>query len=138
MSDIKHDNQQPTPASKLSRRQTPFSGLHFEPFWWGLFSAGGVCVAIFVPALALILGILWPLGVIDIERIQLASWYQSVWGLLFTGAVIVLPAFHAAHRIRHGLFDLKISQGRGYASYLCYGSAAVIGGLALLAWVMVR
>ena len=93
-------------------------------------------MALFVPAVVLIFGILWPLGVVDIEQALLASWYQSLWGLIFTAVAVVLPAFHAAHRIRHGLYDLKLSQGRGYTSYLCYGSAAVVGALAVLAWAL--
>lgn len=123
-------------ARHTELRRSSRTRLHLEPVWWLLFSAGGVCVAVLVPGIVLIFGILWPLGVVDIEHTQLASGYQSLWGLLFTGAVVVLPAFHAAHRIRHGLYDLKLSQGRGYASYLCYGSAAVISGLAVLAWVL--
>lgn len=118
-------------------KDTSRSRLHLEPLWWGLFSAGGVCVALFVPAVVIVFGMLWPLGVIDLDLAQLAGWYQGVWGLVFTVLVICLPAFHAAHRIRHGLYDLRISKGRGYASYLCYGNAVAISGLALLAWVLV-
>lgn len=109
-------------------------GLHLEPVWWLLFSAGGVCFAVFIPAVALIFGLLWPLGVIEIEFIRLRTMYQSIWGLLFTGAVICLPAFHAAHRIRHGMHDLKIGYGGKTTAFLCYGSAMVLSGLALVAW----
>lgn len=114
-----------------------FKGLHLEPLWWGLFSAGGVCFAVLIPAVVLIFGLLWPLGVIELEFARLSAMHQSIWGLLFTGAVICLPAFHAAHRIRHGMHDLKIGYGGNTTSFLCYGSAMVLAGLGLLAWVLV-
>lgn len=110
-----------------------FRGLHFEPLWWGLFSAGGVCFAIFIPAVALVFGVFWPLGLIQISFVQLANWYQSIWGLLFTSVVICLPAFHAAHRIRHGLHDLKMGGG-STSAFICYGAAGVFSFTAFWAW----
>ena len=110
-------------------------GLHLEPVWWSLFSAGGVCFAVFVPAVALVFGVLWPLGLVDVNYAQLSGWYQSIWGLLFTGALICLPAFHAAHRIRHGLHDIKIGGGSTTA-FICYGVATVVSLTALYAWFM--
>ena len=107
-----------------------------EPVWWGLFSAGGVCFAVFLPGLILALGILWPLGLLNssvLQYAQLLSLLQSGYGLTglaFTGAVICLPLFHAAHRIHHGLHDLKC----GYSSatkLLCYGTAGLLSVLAL-------
>ncbi|HEY0922003.1 fumarate reductase subunit FrdD [Rheinheimera pacifica] len=107
-----------------------------EPVWWALFSAGGVCFAVFLPGLILALGILWPLGLLNssvLQYAQLLSLLQSGYGLTglaFTGAVICLPLFHAAHRIHHGLHDLKC----GYSSatkLLCYGLAAALSMLAL-------
>lgn len=106
-----------------------------EPIWWSLFSAGGVCFAVFLPGLILTLGILWPLGLLDsslLQYAQLLSLLQSGYGLTglaFTGAVICLPLFHAAHRIHHGLHDLKCGY-HNTTKLLCYSSA---GGLSLLA-----
>ncbi|MCC5878803.1 MAG: fumarate reductase subunit D [Idiomarina sp.] len=108
-------------------------GLHFEPLWWSLFSAGGVCFAVFVPAVALVFGVLVPLGVIEVSFVELVGWYQGIWGLIFTGAVLCLPAFHAAHRIRHGLHDLKLGGG-STSAFICYGVAAVFSFTALWAW----
>lgn len=120
-----------THMTKPSRRQ----GLHFEPLWWLLFSAGGVCFAVFVPAVALIFGVLWPLGIIDIGLAQLQRYYSSLWGLAFTCAVICLPAFHAAHRIRHVFHDFKLGGGSTTA-FICYGTAAVVSFVAIWAWFM--
>lgn len=112
---------------------TRWRGLHLEPIWWGLFSAGGVCFAVFVPAAALVFAVLAPLGVIELNYLQLQAWYGSWWGLMFTGAVICLPAFHAAHRIRHGFHDLKVGGGF-WPILICYGIAAIVSVLALRIW----
>ncbi|WP_113907690.1 fumarate reductase subunit FrdD [Aliidiomarina celeris] len=111
-----------------------FKGLHLEPLWWGLFSAGGVCFAVFLPAVLLVFAVLAPLGVIHLNMNALATAAGSIWGLLFVGAVICLPAFHAAHRIRHGLHDLKLGGGL-WSVVLCYGAAALISASALWGWL---
>ncbi|EGN75475.1 fumarate reductase subunit D [Idiomarina sp. A28L] len=121
-------------ANKTGSR---WQGLHLEPLWWGLFSAGGVCFAVFIPAVVLIFGIMAPLGIIDISYQQVRGYYASIWGLMFTGAVICLPAFHAAHRIRHGLHDVKL--GGGLVSIIiCYGLAATLSATTLAAWYLLR
>jgi len=108
-------------------------GLHLEPLWWGLFSAGGVCFAVFVPAAIIVFGMLAPLGVIQLNFDQISLWFSSVWGLMFIGVVICLPAFHAAHRIRHGLHDLKLGGGL-LSVIICYGAAALTSTAALFIW----
>ena len=55
-----------------------------EPIWWALFSAGGVCFAVFLPGLILILGFLWPLGLLDaslLQYAQLLTLLQNGYGL---------------------------------------------------------
>ncbi|HEY9041410.1 MAG TPA: fumarate reductase subunit FrdD [Rheinheimera sp.] len=107
-----------------------------EPIWWALFSAGGVCFAVFLPGLILLLGILWPLGLLNSplqQYAQLLALLQSGYGLtglVFTCAVICLPLFHAAHRIHHGLHDLKLSYS-SVTKLLCYGTAAALSVLAV-------
>ncbi|MCH8493542.1 MAG: fumarate reductase subunit D [Idiomarina sp.] len=118
------------PSTAKSSR---WHGLHLEPIWWSLFSAGGVCFAVFVPAVVLVFAILAPLGFITLDYSQIVSWYADIWGLLFTGAVICLPAFHAAHRIRHGLHDLQIGGGL-LSVVICYGAAALLSVAALYGW----
>lgn len=120
-------------VSKSNVNISRWHGLHLEPLWWGLFSAGGVCFAVLLPAVLLVFGLLMPLGVvvIDVDALQNAA--GSLWGLIFVGAVICLPAFHAAHRIRHGLHDLKIGGGL-WSVITCYGAAAVLSAAALWAW----
>ena len=54
----------------------------------------------------------------------------SLPGVLFIGAAVCLPLFHAAHRLRHGLFDLSLGQDTRN-KWLMYGLAALLSLLAL-------
>jgi fumarate reductase subunit D len=90
-----------------------------EAFWWSLFSAGGVLSALFMPALAVITGLVLPAPV----RIVL-------FGVFF------LSFFHAAHRIRHILMDVGWRTATVPLSILCYGGAIVGTGAA--AYVLVN
>lgn len=113
-----------------------------EPIWWALFSAGGVCFAVFIPGAILALSLLPALGVITADNLSYARisdlLYQALWGLaglVFVGCVVCLPLFHAAHRIHHGLHDLKLAGGPG-SKLLCYGLAAL--GSAASLWLVVQ
>ena len=107
-----------------------------EPIWWALFSAGGVCFAMLLPGLMLTVAILWPLGLVDSALLSYNSLQQLIavgYGLpamLLVGAIICLPLFHAAHRIHHGLHDLKCSFSQA-SKLLCYGLALLLSLLAL-------
>lgn len=111
-----------------------FKGIHLEPLWWGLFSAGGICFAMFVPAAIVVFAVLAPMGVIELNIEQVRAWFSSIWGLLFIGAVICLPAFHAAHRIRHGLHDVKLGSDR-VSVIICYGVAALLSATVIGLWI---
>lgn len=106
-----------------------------EPVWWALFSGGGVCFAVFVPAAVFFLALALPLGWISLEHEQAVRAFGSIFAVVFVGAVIALPAFHAAHRIRHGLYDLKFSQ-RGVIKLLAYGLAFVASAYAVIHWLI--
>lgn len=109
-----------------------------EPIWWGLFSAGGVCFAVFVPAAILFIALLIPAGVVAPEALSFARARSLVFGLpglIFIGVVICLPLFHAAHRIRHGLHDLKLG-GELPNKIATYGSAALLSALALVGFII--
>lgn len=108
-----------------------------EPVWWALFSAGGVCFAVVVPGAILALALLPAFGGISADNLSYprisALLNDALWGLAglaFIGSVICLPLFHAAHRIHHGLHDLKLGGGL-LSKVLCYGSAAVISVVAI-------
>lgn len=105
-----------------------------EPIWWALFSAGGVCFAVFVPAAILFIGLLVPMGILPGETLGFEhsrSLLFSFGGLIFIGVIICLPLFHAVHRIRHGLHDLKLGSDKPN-KIVAYGSAIVVSILALV------
>lgn len=104
-----------------------------EPVWWALFSGGGVCFAILVPAAAFFLTLALPLGWVSLDHEQALAAFTSIFGVVFAGGVIALPAFHAAHRIRHGLYDLKFG-ARGLIKWLAYGLATLASIYALGCW----
>lgn len=106
-----------------------------EPIWWALFSGGGVCFAVFVPAAIFFLALALPLGWIELNHAQAQRAFGSIFALVFVGAVIALPAFHAAHRIRHALYDLKFT-ARSLIKWTSYGLAAVASVYALAAWLL--
>ncbi|QJQ96366.1 MULTISPECIES: fumarate reductase subunit FrdD [Halomonadaceae] len=105
-----------------------------EPLWWAMFSAGGVCFAIFVPAAILFIALLIPSGLLSPDALSYAraqSLTFSLPGLIFIGAVVCLPLFHAAHRIRHGMHDLKLGNDH-VNKRLMYGGAALLSAVALI------
>ena len=103
-----------------------------EPVWWVLFAAGGVVAAVIVPILIILVGIGMPMGWIDPEVFS----YERMHGLvaypitrLILFVIIVLPLFHAAHRLRYVMMDLGL-KGLGVVLPLtCYGGA-IIGTIA--------
>jgi fumarate reductase subunit D len=108
-----------------------------EPIWWALFSAGGVCFAVLIPGSILALALLPALGFTSADSLNYAKisalLYQALYGmagLAFVGGVICLPLFHAAHRIHHGLHDLKLGGGL-LSKICCYGLAALSSAIAI-------
>lgn len=102
-----------------------------EPFWWGLFSAGGMIAAFAMPVMILLTGFLAPLGVLPT-----ALGYEHLHGLLShvlvkiaISAAVTLTLFHCAHRVRHTLVDVGLATEDGVAAALCY-LGAVAGGIA--------
>lgn len=109
-----------------------------EPFFWSLFSAGGVIAAFTAPVLILVFGILGPLGVLPAETLSQAHLTALVghWPVrLFLLVVVALPLFHWAHRFRFVLYDLGIHSGRVAIAVTCYGSA--FAGSLYAAWLLI-
>ena len=97
-----------------------------EPFWWSLFSAGGMVAAMVLPILIIITGILVPFGLagddpLNFERIHSALSHPFIRLVLFI--VIVLPLFHWAHRFRFTLVDVGLKSVRTPVAIFCYGGA---------------
>jgi fumarate reductase subunit D len=109
------------------------------PIFWALFGAGGMLAALVGPALVLVTGVLAPLGIgfpegyMSYERSL--AFAQHWLGKAFLFAVVMLFAWHAAHRIKVSLHDIGIPAGTG-AKLVCYGLAfavTVVAGWSLLA-----
>ena len=97
-----------------------------EPFFWALFSAGGVMTAFLLPVQLLIFGILWPLGVIPEGTLSYERLHGIVThpvGRLYLFALVSLALFHAAHRLRFALADLGLKPVARPLAIACYGGA---------------
>ncbi len=96
-----------------------------EPFWWALFSAGGVIAAMCLPALLLLTGVAVPLGWLPApEHESLYSLFENPLVRLVILAIVSLSAFHWAHRFRFALYDgLHIKHLNAPVALFCYGSA---------------
>lgn len=108
------------------------------PIFWLLFGGGGMLAALLGTVLVFITGIAVPLGwLLPAELMsypRMLAFAQNFVGKAFVFVVIMLFAWHAAHRILCSLHDVGIHKGLG-AKTVCYGSAlvlTVVSGFALL------
>ena len=104
-----------------------------EPIWWSLFGAGGSWFAMFTPITVLLLGVLVPLGLLspDYLNYERVHAFASSWvGALLILGSIILPLWHAMHRIHHGTHDLKLRLGL-VGKVACYGFATLASLLSL-------
>jgi fumarate reductase subunit D len=104
-----------------------------EPIVWLLFSGGGVLAAVFLPSLALLFGLAFPLGWLDRpDHEHLLAVVGHPVTLVVLLGLFVLLLVHSAHRFRYTLYDgLQVKMKRTVA-VLCYGTA-IVGSIATLA-----
>ena len=107
-----------------------------EPFWWGLFSVGGVVAAFLVPAHLFIHGLAIPLGWTSSNPARLAAIVAHPLVKIYLFVLIALPLYHWAHRFRFILEDLGLRGLRAPLAVLSYGAAIV--GTVLTLWVLAR
>jgi fumarate reductase subunit D len=107
-----------------------------EPFWWILFSVGGVVAAFLVPVHLVIFGLAVPLGWVSLDQVKLRELLSHPLVRLYLFVLIALPLYHWAHRFRFLLEDLGLHGLRMPLAVLCYGSA-IVGTVATL-WVLLR
>ena len=109
---------------------------NIEPFWWGLFGAGGAISALFIPVLLFLCGLAIPLGWIAPPS------YEHLLGLvrhpltrMFLFVLISLSLFHWAHRFRFTLYDgLQLKHLNQLVAVLTYGSAMI--GTLIAAYIL--
>lgn len=99
------------------------------PVFWLLFGAGGMLSAlvgamlVFITGIAVPLG--WPLPSDLLSYPRMLALAQTVIGKAVLFFVILLFAWHAAHRLFHSLHDIGLRTG-ALARLACYGSALAI------------
>jgi fumarate reductase subunit D len=110
-----------------------------EPFFWALFSGGGMLAALLLPALAVLLWFALPLGWVE------APSYEAMLGRLRPPLVraalfvfVTLCLFHWGHRFRFTLYDgLQLKHLFGLIATVCYGGAAALSLVAAyLLWAL--
>jgi fumarate reductase subunit D len=99
------------------------------PIFWGLFGAGGMLSALFVPAMIIITGILVPLGILlpanTMSYPKMLAFAQNFIGKGFIFAIVSLSLWFCAHRVFHSLHEFGIHAGFG-AKLLTYGIALLV------------
>ncbi len=104
-----------------------------EPFFWAMFSAGGMVAAFLLPVLVVVTGFLVPAGVVEFEQLEKLFDFWLVRLIVF--GVAFLSFFHAAHRIRHTLKDLGLRSVATPLAVVCY--LAALAGAVWAATVLV-
>ncbi len=98
-----------------------------EPFFWAMFSSGGMLAALLLPALVLMIWFALPLGWVDAQgHVELSSKIGHPLVKLALFVLITLSLFHWAHRFRYTLYDgLQLSHLSELIAAITYGLATV-------------
>ena len=104
-----------------------------EPFFWAMFSAGGVIIALLLPVLIVITGFVVPAEGIEFDQLDLL--FNNVLVRLIILGVAFFSFVHAAHRLRHTLKDLGLRSVATPLAVLCY--AAALAGTVWAALVVI-
>ncbi len=96
-----------------------------KPILWLPFAAGGLVSALVIPVLIAITGVLLPLGLIHLTYANLVETFHKPIVKIILFGVIALSAWHAAHRMRTAVHDLRLGGGVAVKA-ICYGFASLI------------
>ena len=110
-----------------------------EPFFWTLFSAGGVVAALLMPVHIFLFGLASPLGWIrDPSHTRALALIEHPLVRIYLFVFCSLPLFHWAHRFRFTLYDgLQVKHLNELFFVLCYGGALLGTALAgYLLWMI--
>jgi len=111
-------------------RPAPFRIL---PFVWLTFSGGGVTAAMFLPVLAFLFALAFPLGWIDAPSYDhLHAVASHPVTLLVLLGMFTIMLVHAAHRFRYTLYDGLQLKWHWQIAVLCYGGALFGAGAAFI------
>ena len=107
-----------------------------EPFFWLLFSAGGMVSALLMPIHLLLFGLAFPLGWLSPpSHAALLALARHPITRAYLFVLCSLSLFHWAHRFRFTLYDgLQIKHLNELINVFCYGGAAL--GTALAAYFL--
>jgi fumarate reductase subunit D len=101
-----------------------------EPVVWLMFSGGGVLAAVFLPILAFLFALAFPLGwLTPPDHAHLRALIGNPLTVLFLLGLFVLLLVHSAHRFRYTLYDGLQIKARRATAVLCYGTA-IVGAIA--------
>jgi fumarate reductase subunit D len=105
-----------------------------EPFFWTLFSAGGMLAALFLPAVAFVLWVGGPLGwLARPDAAALGALLEPPLARAALFLAVTLALFHWAHRFRYTLYDgLQLHHLYGLIATVCYGGATALSLLAAI------
>jgi fumarate reductase subunit D len=96
-------------------------------FWWFMFAQGGVLAALLLPVHIVFQGILDPLGVVKVVRPDNLTILGNPLVKLYLLALIAVPFFHFAHRLRYLLVDLGVPAAKSVpAQVVFYGGAILV------------
>jgi fumarate reductase subunit D len=91
-----------------------------------MFSGGGVMAAVFLPSLAFLFALAFPLGWIDRpDHDHLVGVLGNPLTFLFLLGMFVLLLVHSAHRFRYTLYDGLQVKHKSITAVICYGAAAI-------------
>lgn len=79
-----------------------------EPFFWSLFSAGGVVAALLIPVLIVLTGFVIPADQIAFSHLE--DVFENVLVKLVVFGLAFLTFMHSANRIRHTLVDMGMAK----------------------------
>lgn len=94
-----------------------------EPIIWSLFAAGGMVAALLMPITIALTGFCISCGCLTEQKMLDAIRHPL--GRLYLLALITLPLFHAAHRLRHTAMDMGLRSMSKVLGLLFYGGAVV-------------
>ena len=103
------------------------------PLVWMTFSAGGVTAAMFLPVLAFLFALAFPLGwVTPPSHADLLDLLQNPLTFLVLLGIFSVMLVHAAHRFRYTLYDGLQLKWKWQIAVLCYGGAMAGAGAAFI------